>query len=81
MPDFTKVYYRIEPVPHVNSFSFFEKDAYTHLKMNGHNICGEKKSTYAFSNFRTPKMEKLRSFLLDLNCFGVYSKDCHGGIK
>lgn len=79
--DITKAYYVEEVTPHTNSFSLFEKDAYDHLAMNKHNISG-KAWTYAYSNFRTPRMEKLRKFLLDLNCFGVYAKDVHKyGVK
>lgn len=43
-------------------FSFFEKDAFDHIKMNGHNIKG-KTYTYADSLYRTPRMEKLLSIL------------------
>lgn len=43
-------------------FSFFEKDAHDHLKLNGHNIRGEK-YTYADSLYRSPRMEKLMEVL------------------
>jgi hypothetical protein len=76
LTDGYRVYYRFENDIHNNSFSFFEKDAYDHLRLNGHNISG-KKHTYAFSNQRTPRMEKLRNFLKNINCFGVYAKEVH----
>ncbi|MGD9678138.1 MAG: hypothetical protein AB7V16_07210 [Vulcanibacillus sp.] len=43
-------------------FSFFEKDAEDHIKLNGHNIRGEK-YTYADSLYRSPRMEKLMEIL------------------
>ncbi len=46
-------------------FSFFEKDAEDHIKLNGHNIRGEK-YTYADSLYRTPRMEKLMEVLTTL---------------
>ena len=56
--------YRVEDHQVVNGtcFSFFEKDAYDHIKTNGHNISGEK-HTYADSLYRAPRMEKLLEIL------------------
>ena len=44
-------------------FSFFEKDAFDHIAMNGHNIRGENIHTYADSLYRTPRMEQLLELL------------------
>ena len=57
-------WYRDEDVQVENGgcFSFFEKDAFDHIKMNKHNISGEC-HTYADSLFRTPRMEKLLDLL------------------
>jgi hypothetical protein len=77
---FEKVYYTIEEEIHHNSFSLFEADAYTHLATNGHNIGGGKKYTYVFSNFRTPRMNKLRKFLLSMSCFGIHASDVHRSV-
>lgn len=65
IPETYKVFYRYEERIHNNSFSLFEKDAFDHIKLNGHNISGQHWS-YAFSNQRTPRMEKLRELLKNI---------------
>lgn len=72
MSDITvNVFYRVgirkreEQVVNGACFSFFEKDAFDHIKLNGHNIKG-KKYTYADSLYRTPRMEKLLEILHNL---------------
>lgn len=55
-------------------FSFFEQDAFDHIKMNKHNISGEKVHTYADSLYRAPKMEKLLELLKELS-FENYNDD------
>lgn len=52
----------VENAPH----SFFEKDAIEHLKSN-HYHYQEKAITYACCNWRAPRMEKLREFLMNMN--------------
>lgn len=46
-------------------FSFFEKDAFEHIQLNGHNISGSK-FTYADSLYRAPRMEKLLELLTNI---------------
>ena len=63
--DWYKVYYITEDVITSSSFSLFEKDSFDHVKTNGHNL-GDCRS-YAFSNQRTPRMEKLRKLLIEVS--------------
>jgi len=62
--DIKFVYYRkkAEQVHNGGCFSFFEEDAFDHIKMNKHNISGEP-YTYADSLYRAPRMEKLMKAL------------------
>lgn len=46
-------------------FSFFEKDAFDHLESNHYHYT-EKARTYGCSLWRSPKMERLRKFLMEL---------------
>jgi hypothetical protein len=48
-------------------YSFFEQDAFDHIKMNKHNIAGKNVHTYADSLYRTPRMEKLLELLKNLS--------------
>ncbi len=63
--DIRQVGVRLEEVQETDGtcFSFFEQDAFDHLKLNGHNIRGEQIHTYADSLYRSPLMEKLLEFL------------------
>jgi hypothetical protein len=56
---------RTEQVVNGACFSFFEKDAFQHIELNGHNITG-KRHTYADSLFRTLRMERLLELLKKL---------------
>ena len=62
LKDAYKVYWEYKTEVASNCFSFFEKDSYEHINLNGHNL--SQPSTYAYSLQRTPKMEALRSLLL-----------------
>lgn len=50
-------------------FSFFESDIYSHYNMNAHNMPDniQHQHGYAFSNYRTPLMNKLRELLMSIN--------------
>lgn len=50
-----------------SSFSLFESDIEAHVNLNKHNMKDVDLRGYAVSNQRTPKMEKLRKILMELN--------------
>lgn len=60
--DWEIVWYSFEDKVYRESFSIFESDAENHLKSNRHNMPKDVWS-YAFSNYRTPKMNKLKDIL------------------
>ena len=57
-------YQKINQISENACFSFFEKDSFDHIDMNKHNLTNPE--SYACSMFRTPRMEKLRELLLNL---------------
>jgi hypothetical protein len=57
-------YQNIDQISESACYSFFEKDSFEHLEMNKNNLTSPR--TYACSMVRTPRMEKLRELLLNL---------------
>ena len=79
LPDFQEVFWENKEVVASSCFSFFEKDSFDHIKLNGHNLSNP--TTYAYSLQRTPKMEKLRDLLMGIDlgeekekCLKCYGK-------
>jgi hypothetical protein len=61
--DINTYHYEEMQVMYESSVSLFESDMEEHLQLNRHNMSSKCK-TYVYSNYRTPKMNKLRNTLL-----------------